>query len=57
MDFYSGGKRHSLNVEAIKSMTYEDAEKMFKGILDFKALAKELKLKPTPKKKVRNSED
>lgn len=56
MEFYSGGKRHSIG-ESVKDMTYEELEKVFSGKLDYKTLAKELGIKPTPKKRVKKSED
>ena len=56
MEFYSGGKRHSIG-ESVKDMTYEQLEEVFKGLLDWKGLAKELKINPTPKKRIKKSED
>ena len=59
MVFESGGKRHSLNDVTVKAMSYEQLEEVFEGKLDWKIIAKEFGIKPTPKKKkpVRESKD
>jgi putative sterol carrier protein len=57
MEFYSGGKRHAINLDAVKVMSYEQLKEVFEGKLDYKTLAKKLGIKPTPKKRVKKSED
>ena len=57
MEFISGGKRHSLTESVVKAMTYEQLEQTFKGLLDWKGLAKTLGTKPTPKKRKVQTED
>lgn len=50
MVFVSGGQKHHIS-DHVKEWSYEEIESVFKGKLDFKALAKELGKKPTPKPK------
>ena len=57
MEFISGGKRHAINLDAVKAMTYEEFKEVFEGKLDYKTLANKLGIKPTPKKRVKKSEE
>lgn len=57
MEFRSGGKRHSLNEDVLKAMTYEQLEEKYKGLLDWETLARMLGTKPTPKKRIVKSEE
>ena len=49
MVFVSGGKKHNINVDAVKKMTYKELEQAFKGKLDYARLEKELGIKKTRK--------
>lgn len=57
MEIYSGGKRFSINEDAVKAMSYEQLQKIFEGQLDWRELAKRLGTKPTPKKRVKKTEE
>lgn len=52
--FVSNGRTTTLG-DHVKEWSYEMLEEAFKGKLDYKDLAKQLGIKPTPKPKVKKS--
>jgi hypothetical protein len=50
--FLSGGVKHTLD-DSVKDWSFEKLEEVFKGKLDYKSLAKQLGIKPTPKPKTK----